>query len=556
MLIVVVFAWTMERMTDVLTAKNEQYLEEIISMEAASIERKFAKLANIIYTYGYESSMEALMNCDDGYEYYELCEAMNSRLRRTLSLNDEMIDYVFLGQTRDFSVTGELGAARKLRDDAGSDFKINTSGLVYYYGKSWKDTPALILGSPIYAYSLELHRMEYIGYSAVVCYADQLLIHPNSGQKIDTRFYLVDSDGLVCAQSGGQALYGEHLENHLSSEEFIVHRTNVGLNMQLISLTEYEALYGEIGRVWKGFSQVFFAGMTIILLIFTLSIRSIVRPIHHLSQFIAMMRFTKLDVFQRRIEPDGPKEMVDIANQFNRMLEQIHAMALSLLESSEHLHKAKLEQERIQLYSLRNQINPHFLYNTLECAKGLAYQNNLPSLACMMDSMARIFRYSIKGSGMVLLKEELAISRAYLSIQQARFCGRFETAFEIEDRAHSAVVPKMILQPLIENSVFHGIEPSMDPCRLSIRAMIDESNALVLEVEDDGEGMDAQTLSALQNHIEACHDGGEVHHSIGVSNIAYRIRLIYGAHYGLKIESELAKGTRIILRLPFKEDCK
>ena len=560
-LVIVIYAWVLENVMGLLAEKNEQYLDEVISMECRNLARKFDEISKIIYTNGYDPSVQSLLNCENAAEGYELRKTLSERMKYDLIQREDVLDYAIIGVTRSFNVAGRIDRIRSIiQPRANGRFGVEVLGPLFTDGE-WRadaggegEEMVIVFGSPIYTFSLVRHSMEYVGYSAVVCRTDGLLVSANETNKLGTRFYLVNEDGVVVAQSTGESMLGKTLDAYQDRDRWKERSADVGFGMRLVGLTDYNDLYSELKGVSRNFFMVFGMGTLVIVLLFTFAIRRVIRPIQKLSRFIAMMQFTELDVFNQRIELNESAEMSSVAQQFNRMLEQIRSLTQSLLQANNHLHEAKLEQERAKLYSLRSQINPHFLYNTLECAKGLAYQNQVPSLAHMLDSMARIFRYSIKGSGMVLLKDELEVSRAYLSIQQARFPGRFECRYEIEERAYGALIPKMTLQPLIENSIYHGIEPTLETCLLTIRASVNASKELILEVRDDGQGMDAQSLQMLRQRLQTGEYQDEEYNSIGIGNIAHRIHLIYGDAYGIAVESELGQGMRVMVRLPFEEN--
>ena len=560
--VIAIFLWTAGSVMDMLAEKNERYLDEVIAMECRNLTRRFDEYVKILYANGYDPSVQALMRCEDAAESYALTRSLSERMKYDLIQREDILDYAVLGQRRDFNVSGRVDLLRQLvQPNPDGHTAVEVSGPLYVNGP-WTqgvDAPggeaALALGASIYTYSVNSRSMEYVGYSAVLCRAENLLVSSAGSEALGTRFYLVHPDGTILAQSDDEeGVLGQKLDVLRDRDRWKERSADVGFGMRLVSLTDYGALYRDLRSVERTFLEGFGLGALVVALLFTVAIRRVVDPIRRLSRFIAMMQFTELDAFSQRIELDGSIEMGRVAQQFNRMLEKIRQLTQSLLQAGNRLHEAQLEQERAKLYALRSQINPHFLYNTLECAKGLAYQNHVPALAGMLDSMARIFRYSIKGPGMVRLKDELEVSRAYLSIQGARFPGRFDVRFEIEDRAPVAEIPKMTLQPLIENSIYHGVEPSLEKCLLTIRARLEEQRTLVLEVCDDGQGMDAQSLEVLRRQLADPQDSGDERRSIGLGNIARRIHLIYGFPYGVSIESELGRGTRVVIRLPYKED--
>ena len=197
---------------------------------------------------------------------------------------------------------------------------------------------------------------------------------------------------------------------------------------------------------------------------------------------------------------------------------------------------------------MRSQINPHFLYNTLEAITGIAVVEGQDRIKTMTRALSSIFRYSIKGSSEVPLSEEIRMIESYVRIQQFRFADRFSVHYELSDEALAYRVPKMILQPLVENAVYHGFEPTLRQGELWIRGRVDGEGALVVRIEDNGMGISREVLEELQRTIAAPASGlqepGE-QKSIGLVNVHNRIQLIFGAGSGLRINSKADQGTTI-----------
>ncbi|MDD4851198.1 MAG: sensor histidine kinase, partial [Gemmiger sp.] len=234
---------------------------------------------------------------------------------------------------------------------------------------------------------------------------------------------------------------------------------------------------------------------------------------------------------------------------------QIHDLTEKLFRANTDLYESELLAKQSELSHLRSQINPHFLYNTLETMVGIAYTNGQPEIAEIARSLSIIFKYSIKGDDVVPLAIETKITRNYIHIQHYRFSDRFEALFHIDEDCLADMVPKLILQPLIENAIVHGIEQQQAFCQLTLSAR-HLDGCLVLTVEDDGAGIPADTLAELQEKLQvsvhaASRVGNTAH--IGVVNVDSRIKLMYGEEYGIQMDSLLGKGTKVTLRLPIRK---
>ncbi|WP_337588339.1 sensor histidine kinase [Paenibacillus gorillae] len=202
-------------------------------------------------------------------------------------------------------------------------------------------------------------------------------------------------------------------------------------------------------------------------------------------------------------------------------------------------------------------MNPHFLYNTLEVITGIAAVEKQDKIKKMTRSLSSIFRYSIKGTDEVELGQEIQMIKSYVQIQQIRFADRFTVHYSFTDEALRHSVPKMILQPLVENAVYHGIETTLKPCRLEIEGFVDDGGTLIIDIKDDGVGIEAERLEEIRRMLDQPRSGFDDPsgwQSIGLVNVNNRIRLMFGEEYGMRIDSANGEGTHIRLRIGQRRD--
>ncbi len=243
-----------------------------------------------------------------------------------------------------------------------------------------------------------------------------------------------------------------------------------------------------------------------------------------------------------------------MAAEFNSLLDEAEQLSQRLLEANTRLYGIELEKKKAELAFLRSQINPHFLYNTLEAITGIAVVEKQTKIKTMTRALSSIFRYSIKGADTVRLAEEVRMIESYIQIQQIRFADRFSVRYELPEEALNFRIPKMILQPLVENAIYHGLEPSENKGLLVVRAEVANSDKLEIIVEDDGVGMSLDSLQCIKSSLalpsgEQSQDAEHI--SIGLANVHNRIQLIYGSGSGLQIESSPDNGT--VVRLTIAE---
>lgn len=241
-----------------------------------------------------------------------------------------------------------------------------------------------------------------------------------------------------------------------------------------------------------------------------------------------------------------PKYLSSIFKELNALLNNIQD--LMVREST-----AQLLKKQATLDALQSQINPHFLYNTLDCIRGQALRYGAKDIEIMTLSLSKFFRYSISNANSVVtLEEELNNVNCYLLIQQVRFNNRFIKKSYIDEDTLNCLIPKLILQPIIENAIHHGLEAKMKEGTLTLKAYITEQR-LIIHVKDDGQGISQQQLERI-NHalasntpIESSKDNRI---SVGLSNVNSRIKFNYGDMYGIHIYSTQGIGTNVQLNLP------
>lgn len=254
--------------------------------------------------------------------------------------------------------------------------------------------------------------------------------------------------------------------------------------------------------------------------------------------------------------------------QLNRMALLTPAMKRQI-ETLDRIQKSPqlmdLNKRQAQYLALQNQINPHFLYNTLESIRGEALIAGLDSVADMTEALAKFFRYTItKVENLVTVEEELQNCETYFRIQQYRFGDRLKLHIECEEEEWEEImnckIPKLTLQPILENSVIHGTELKVGTGNLKI-AFERTQSRLIIRISDDGVGMDGETLAKLNsklrcNRNDVGYAGEEEKGGIALVNVNNRIHLIFGEEYGMHIYSVPQKGTDVEITIPVKANQK
>ena len=249
------------------------------------------------------------------------------------------------------------------------------------------------------------------------------------------------------------------------------------------------------------------------------------------------------------------KLMVMTTSQFERFVQNRVAQEMMIQKSS---LENDLAQKQADITYLQSQINPHFLYNTLECIRGQALSEGMYDLADTVKALGLFFRYniSIRGTA-VSFEEELKNLKNYISIQQYRFKNKFTLSVDIDQddqpRILACMLPKLCLQPLVENAILHAFNDITSGGRVTLKAYLMDENLSII-VADNGSGMSPKQLEKLEYSIHSEAAGEGQNHGVGLRNVHQRIQLLFGKEYGLSVKSFAGIGTFVEIFLPARTE--
>lgn len=311
-------------------------------------------------------------------------------------------------------------------------------------------------------------------------------------------------------------------------------------NWTYVFLSPYNSLFQAISSVRTAvvitytilFIFVMFMGMRFI--------TNITRPIESLNKKMKRVQTGEIDFFVDESEIEfSNDESGEMHDNFTVMMEQIN----TLIEEN---YKKLIVIKDAEFKTLQAQINPHFLYNTLDSINWAAKVNGQKKVSEIAESLGYLLRSSINmKESLITLEEELKVINSYIIIQSHRFEERLIFNLDIPDRIMKCKVPKFVLQPLIENSIQYGLQQMIGVCEISVSGGIFEDK-VILTVVDNGPGMDAQYLEQLS--LDTYESKGT---GLGLKNIRERIKLLFGEPYGINIESEEGKGTKVTITIPY-----
>ena len=259
-------------------------------------------------------------------------------------------------------------------------------------------------------------------------------------------------------------------------------------------------------------------------------------------------------------QDDGGRERLRKKNEstfVRKPFFNVYTELMSLIDDNatkaDREYSLAMLKKQAEIKALQNQINPHFLYNTLDCIRGMAIEQGADNIEEMTRALSGMFRYSIsrKGKTKALMEEELANVNNYLRIQQYRFRNKINITETIDPAAKKCCVPKLLIQPIVENAVFYGLEPKTGERNLNIEAYC-TGKKLIVKVEDNGVGMSFDKLRTINDAMcsgVSIGDNGRGT-QLGIVNVNERLRLLYGEEFGLRIFSCPKVGTTIEMVLP------
>ena len=269
--------------------------------------------------------------------------------------------------------------------------------------------------------------------------------------------------------------------------------------------------------------------------------RSITLPIQKLRD--SMKKVQEGDFSVSDVVVDSKNEIGSLTKSFDVMTHRIH----ELMEQNVHEQEEKRKSE---LKALQSQINPHFLYNTLDSIIWMAEGKKNEEVVLMTASLARLLRQSISNEDEVVpIANEVEYARGYLTIQKMRYKDKLEFQIEVDSSILYIPLIKLVLQPIIENAIYHGLKYKESKGLLIVKGFMKDGN-VVLQVIDDGVGMDEETLA----HIYDKHKVNYHSNGVGVYNVQKRLKLYYGEDYGITYTSELGKGTTATITIPGRQE--
>ncbi|SDM80953.1 sensor histidine kinase [Acetanaerobacterium elongatum] len=546
---------------DALKAKSVQYSQDILQMVQLRLVDSLSKISDIsndlladerIY-----NVVDSLSKDRNSLENYEVDTTVNNILKNILSTRDGALSIGIFPSLSDGFIVNSFSAPGRLKDILDNNRQ--------FYRTIYKSARANA-GLPVYVVdennNVFLVRTMYnhdtyqeSGVLVILISPEYLSKAFNGLVSDDVQNLEIVSGNKAILQKVNYSLMGQPDYGKLQGkgwfidskyQRLISYSTNADLGWKLVSYVSLSSLYADVYKVRQ---TIVVACVIAVLLMSLIGVLMSVDFASSIGKLVSGMERVRKGETDVTIALERKDEIGYMGETFNHMISEITTL-------EKWVFREQLTRKEAELKALQSQINPHFLFNTLETVNWMAILNNVPEISKTITALSSLMEASImRGDAFIPLSEEFTYIDNFIYILTKRFEDRLTVDKQIDPAALSVVVPKLLIQPLVENAIYHGVENSRGQCRVYIGAQVADQ-LLCITVEDNGAGMDEQELAALKTQL-AVEDntyftasGQSKRKGVGLNNVNRRIKLYYGPEYGLDIESKKGEYTRILVKIP------
>ncbi|MCM3175800.1 sensor histidine kinase [Paenibacillus sp. MER 99-2] len=533
---------------------------QVLNMSSVGIENQLREIANLSFKVMSDEPLQQyllqLEKAETGYEKNGLRKKITNRLVAYAGSEKYVYSMIFIDNDKNIMAAGNReGVSESMQNE------------LVVLGEQHSGANAWYTGGDRQARLLSVRQVKsFIGGAFTLDKLGTLVIRVRLDRIVQDQMQHPAEDSQLLITDGKEVIYPTEpsvSEAEIESElkriqpygiatfeqgrNFVARAHSSYTDWVYLYMTPFDQMFKQVQFV-KQLVTVIFIVIFLAALVFGFRFsRSITQPIAHLIKKMRNIEKGDLDKLEEAALgdiPSSPQNEVGLLHRtFKMMLQRIR-------ELIDENYAKQLVIRETELKALQAQINPHFLYNTLESINWLAKVQKQRQISEMVEALGFLLRSSVNMSEKwITLERELDIVRSYVTIQRTRFEERLDFDMEIAPEVGTARIPKLTLQPLVENAIHYALEPSIDPCRIRIRARA-EGDKVIIEVEDDGPGMTAEFLQQLQEgQIQTRGQG------IGLSNIQERIRLTFGDEGTMVMSSSPGSGTVVSISIPWiRED--
>lgn len=523
----------------------EKSVDSLAAQKKEEIENYLSDLKTLAFSMGYSSWMQTLFqqNVIDLRTLHETEESvryfmgsiseMNGNIRISVIMETDVRLTAPEGKYLDYSVNVEEQSWYEQFLKTGIYVETGIGKGIFTKGDDWYMNIYYPINN---RYSME--QMGILVFTLERSSVEALLEQRISGGDL----IIEDSDGNCIADTREESDPEKASENrpyYLQRKEKISAADNV---LTLTAMLDQEKFETDNKNIWMGFCIVLSAMTMVFMIIGTVFSRYLTAPILKCKEALLRIRDNEVGISLANPYED---EIGELIQGFNEMSGSLH----ELIERNKTI---SILQKETEYQMLLQQINPHFLYNTLEIINGLILGNKEKEAVCVCETLGRIFRYNLKQNKWVTVGEEMQYISQYLLIMKYKIPD-LSVYYEVDQKLENALILKAILQPLVENSVRHGFRNRQDDCCLTI-SIEEEKEKIMLSVMDNGNGIERETylklLKAFDEIKEHPYQKKESSVHVGIWNVFQRLYLEYGEHMAFKIAAKEGMGTRITIYLP------
>lgn len=436
---------------------------------------------------------------------------------------------------------------QKIREDIKDPRRAKITSAYNLLGEAGQNDLVILLAMPV----RNLMTKERSGLLIYAISNQMLLDQQGAANDEGVETVVTDADGFILNGTSGSAI-GKNLTKYL--EEQYKNKNYYKIDQE-IDDTGWTASYivdkDVQRRDVRNFNQmVLLLTLVIMGISFAVVIRFTGRYIGEIRKIgDAIENYDPDESRSLKVHLNQNDDLYLISHQFNRMVDRNNSLVEALKQKNNEIQEASERQKNAEIKALEAQINPHFLYNTLDSINWRAIDAGEEEISDMLGILGSLLRYSISNiSGIVPLSVEIEWLKKYVFLQRERFNDSFDCVYDVAENCLDYPIYKMLLQPLIENSILHAFRETKEGGIITVKAFIREDQKLQISIKDNGSGMSCEQLENLRKNIleKKALDS----RSIGISNVVNRLKIYYHDEAEIRVESELGYGTELVLVIP------
>lgn len=536
----------------IVEQKVTESTNKILLQVEESVESFYGDMEGISYSLLYSPTIQSYLSANDVLERILMNNEIVAEFSSTTSLKDTIKGIQIYNSSGE--MIGGVGEMTHKAEFVTTDV-ITYSGVHSGQGRLQK---YYTIAVPIYNLKSDRFIRDYRGMCLFIMDVSNFAaILQKSKITENAKLLLLDQQGkIIVSASETEEMQWNKEQLQAGERGQIVQTISLpNTDWELISIIPRQELFEDMNVIWRLNIATYVIVFLLLIMFMATFYSRLLRPIKALMEFV---RNYPKKGRQSRFAIRYYNEIGVLGGSLNQMLDDIDALSQSIQSAQKQMYETEISKNRMELAVYRHQINPHFLYNTLECIRGVALYNKVYDLAEITSSLSSMYRYSVKGDNAVTISDEIVHLKQYAIIIQFRFRGKIQIQIEADEQLYNKPALKMLLQPLVENAVFHGLEKKLSSgiAVVTIRSVGEHKIQYV--IKDDGIGIEADKLRQLraswqQFRLVGQAETKESSQGIGLTNIYRRLKLYYGNAASMEIDSAIDQGTTVAITFDARE---